>query len=193
MIYSQIKRRRICASLISIGILFSLNSIGIEASSADTKSAAFKSAVSQMRITKDTVKGITWYEDKSSPRYLNSNGFFLYTGTSKGYKPSLRLKIQFYGDDWLFIEKYFFNVDGKTDSIDPGYGDIETDNDTKVWEWFDTSPNESEVSLIKSIIKSKKAVMRLEGSKYYKDVVISSAQKAALKRVLAVYTGLGGK
>lgn len=62
-----------------------------------------------------------------------------------------------------------------------------------MWEWFDTEPNKGEVELIKSIIKSKKTVMRIVGSQYYKDVVITSAQKKALKNVLIVYEGLGGK
>ena len=193
MLNSQIKFGRIITSFISIGLLFGITLIGVPSSNADSKSPEFKSALSQMRVEKDEVKGITWYRDKTSPQYVNLNGFYLYIGAGKGFTPTLRLKIQYYGEDWLFIEQYFFNVDGKTKVIKPSYGDVERDNDSKVWEWFDTTPNDSEVALIKSIIKSKKAVMRLEGSKYYKDVVISSTQKAALKRALTVYTGLGGK
>jgi len=180
-------------TIISTVLLVALFSSGTPTSTAAEKSPEYKAALAQMRISKDEVKGTSWYYDKSSPKYLNANGFFLYIGTGKGYTPSLRLKIQYYGDDWLFIKSYFFNVDGKTKSIDPGYGDIETDYDSKVWEWFDTAPNKSEVKLIKLIIKSKKAVMRLEGSKYYKDVVISATQKKAMQNVLTVYEGLGGK
>lgn len=184
---------KIVKSTISAVLLVALSITGTPATHSAEKSPEYKAALTQMRISKDEVKGTSWYYDKSSPKYVNANGFFLYIGTGKGYTPTLRLKIQYYGDDWLFIDSYFFNVDGKTKSIDPGYGDIETDNDSKVWEWFDTEPNKSEVELIKSIIKSKKAVMRLEGSKYYKDVTISSTQKKALQRVLTVYAGLGGK
>ena len=184
---------KLARSTISVAILVALSLSGTPASYSAEKSPAFKSALSQMRISKDDVKGTSWYFDKSSPKYVNANGFFLYIGTGKGYTPTLRLKIQYFGEDWLFIESYFFNVDGKTKSINPGYGDIETDNDSQVWEWFDTEPNNGEVELIKSIIKSKKAVMRLEGSKYYKDVTISATQKKAFQRVLTVYAGLGGK
>jgi hypothetical protein len=180
-------------STIGAVLLVALSLSGIPASHSAEKSPEYKAALAQMRITKDEVKGVSWYEDKSSPKYANANGFYLYAGAAKGSNPTLRLRIQYYGDDWLFIEKYFFNVDGKTLTINPGYGDVETDNDTKVWEWFDTKPNSSELDLIKSIVKSKKAIMRLEGSKYYKDVVISAAQKKALGRVLTVYAGLGGK
>ena len=170
-----------------------LSATSIGATYSAEKSPEFKAALAQMRIVKDDFKGITWYHDKTSPKYVNANGFFIYAGAAKGYNTSLRLCIQYYGEDWLFIEKYLFNVDGKTFEIDPSYGDVETDNDSKVWEWFDTSPNKGEVELIKAIIKSKKAVMRIEGSKYYKDVTITSTQKKALSRVLTVYNGLGGK
>lgn len=170
-----------------------LSTTGTGAVYSAEKSPQFKAALAQMRIVKDDFKGVSWYHDKSSPKYVNANGFYAYVGASKGYNTTLRFCIQYYGEDWLFIEKYLFNVDGKTFEIDPGYGDVETDNDSKVWEWFDTSPNKGEIDLIKSIIKSKKAVMRIEGSKYYKDVTITSTQKKALGRVLTIYSGLGGK
>jgi hypothetical protein len=157
------------------------------------KSAEFKAALAQMSIKNDQVKNIKWYQDKSSPKYVNRNGFYLYVGASPNFSTTLRLKIQYYGDDWLFIEKYIFNVDGDVYEINPDYGDVETDNDSKVWEWLDISPNSSQVSMLKAISKSKKTIMRLEGSKYYKDVVITSAQKSAIKRVLVVYAGLGGR
>lgn len=178
---------------LSLALLFTYSTLSVGPLHADEKTTAYKAALSQMRVTKDSVKGITWYEDKTSPKYLNANGFYLYVGTAKGSSPTLRLKIQYYGDDWLFIERYFFNVDGVTNSIEPSYGDVEQDSDSNVWEWFDTIPNKNEVALVKSIIKSKKAVMRIEGSKYYKDFVISNTQKKALERVLTVFSGLNGK
>ncbi len=170
-----------------------LSSTGISTAYPAEKTPEFKSALAQMRIVKDDFNGITWYHDKSTPKYRNANAFELYFGTKKGSNTTLRFVIQYYGEDWLFIEKFLFNVDGYTYEIDPSYGDIESDNDSKVWEWFDTKPNKGEVDLIKRIIKSKKAVMRIEGSKYYKDVTISSSQKKALGRILIVYAGLGGK
>jgi hypothetical protein len=182
-------RKRFLTSFLTLIMVTAL----IPWSYATEKSPEFKSALAQMRTEKDKFTGITWYRDKSSPRYINTNGFFLYLGTKKGYTPSLRLKIQYYGSDWLFIEKYLFKVDGKTYEIKPRYGDVKKDNDSKVWEWFDTSPNKGEIELLKSIVKSKKAIMRIEGSKYYKDVTISSTQKNALGRVLILYEALAAK
>jgi hypothetical protein len=102
------------------------------------------------------------------------------------------LKIQYFGSDWLFIESYFFNIDGETYEISPDYGDIEKDNDSDVWEWYNEPATAGNIEMIQKIIKSKKTVVRLEGTQYYKDVTITQAQKTALKNVLTVYQGLGG-
>ena len=184
----------IAKSAIVVTLFVSLSLTGTPSSSSAGKSLEYKAALAQMSIKKDDVKGTIWYTDKSSPKYQDANAFYLYVGIEKGYSPTLRLKIQNYGDDWLFIESFFFNVDGKTWTIDAGYGDVQRDNSGgKVWEWFDAIPNKGELGLLNAIIKSKKAVMRIEGDKYYKDVVISPTQKKALARVLTIYAGLGGK
>jgi hypothetical protein len=154
--------------------------------------AEYKSALSKMRIVKDDVKNLKFYYDKSSPRYVNANGFYLYAGKESSSDPYLYLEIQYFGSDWLFINSYFFNIDGETYEITPNYGDIETDNDSDVWEWYNQPATPENFEMIQKIIKSKKAVVRLEGSKYYKDVTITQAQKTALQNVLTVYQGLGG-
>lgn len=184
---------KLARSTITAALLIIIPLTGIPASYSAEKSAEYKAALAQMRVTKDDFKETAYYQDKSSPRYRNANGFYAYVGTKKGSSTTLFLSIQYYGDDWLFVEKYLFKVDGYTYEIDPSYGDVKTDNNSKVWEWFDTTPNKGEVDLIKKIISSKKAVMRIEGSKYIKDVTITSTQKKALSRVLIVYAGLGGK
>lgn len=154
--------------------------------------AEFKSALSKMRVVKDDVKNRSFYYDKSSPKYVNANGFHLYAGQVSDIDPYLFLTIQYFGSDWLFIKSYFFNVDGQTYEITPDYGVIETDNDTDVWEWYNEPATAENIEMIQRIIESKKTVLRLEGTKYYKDVTITQTQKSALKNVLTVYQGLGG-
>lgn len=154
--------------------------------------AEFKSALSKMRIKNDTVKNFKNYRDKSSPIYVNANGFFLTVNQVKDSNPGLYLEIRYTGEDWLFIKSFFFNIDGDTYEITPGYGEIETDNDTTVWEWYSSEASSENIEMIQKIINSKKTVMRLEGSQYHKDVTITQTQKTALKNVLTVYQGLGG-
>jgi hypothetical protein len=154
--------------------------------------AEFKSALSKMRVVVDNVKNRKFYYDKSSPKYVNANGFHLYAGQVADTDPYLFLTIQYFGSDWLFIKSYFFNVDGQTYEIRPDYGVIETDNDADVWEWYNEPATTENIEMIQRIIESKKTVLRLEGTKYYKDVTITQTQKLALKNVLTVYQGLGG-
>jgi len=153
----------------------------------------FKSALSKMRIERDEVKNLKFYYDKSSPKYRNRNAFEIYVGQAAGGDPYLRFNIQYFGSDWLFIQSYFFNVDGDIYQITPSYGEINTDNNTDVWEWYDVNPSSENLEMIQKIIKSKKTVVRLEGRQYYKDIIITQTQKTALKNVLTVFQGLGGK
>jgi hypothetical protein len=154
--------------------------------------AEFKSALAKMRIKKDDVKNLKFYEDKSSPKYVNANGFSLYVGQQGTSDPNLYLDIQYYGSDWLFIQSYFFNIDGETYEIATDYGDVETDNDSNVWEWYNHAATSENIEMVEKIIASKKTVMRLEGRQYHKDVTISQTQKTALRNILTVYQGLGG-
>ena len=72
--------------------------------------AEFKLALSKMRIVKDDVKNLKFYYDKTSPKYVNANGFAIYAGQESGSDPYLYLKIQYCGSDWLFINSFFFNI-----------------------------------------------------------------------------------
>jgi hypothetical protein len=131
----------------------------------------------------DSFQDVTWYSSPSSPRYRNANGFYLYFGVSGTSKLPLRLVMQYYSSDWLFIESAKVNVDGSVYSLSAT--DWERDNDSNIWEWSDEVLDDR--ALIEQIIKSKSAVIRFEGSQYYDTRTISSSQKAALKQVLEAY------
>ena len=185
----QIRTKLFASSLMTLALTFT----AVNSSYAAEKSPEFKAALAQMKIQKDDFKEIAWYTDKSSPNNIDTNALYMYVGTKKGEKPVLFLRIQYSGDDWLFIKKYLFKIDGAVSDITPYSGEIESDNNTKVWEYYNQAMKGSQVMLMKRIIASKKTVMRMEGSQYYKDVTISSTQKKAMQRVLTLYAGLGGK
>lgn len=152
-------------------------------------------ATSKMRKKTDDMNGITWYHDKTSPRYTNRNGFFAYIGKKENSNPWLRLAIQYSADDWLFIEKYVIKVDDKTYTIsEKKYGEIETDNGSGgIWEWLDRKVGKSEMEIIKAVAEGKSVKIRYVGKQYYKDRTITSTQKRALRNVLNTYESLGGK
>ncbi len=151
-------------------------------------------ATKKMRVKFDEINEITWYYDKSSPKYTNYNAFYAYIGKKEGSKPWLRLVIQYVADDWLFIEKYIIKVDGRTFNItEDFYGEIKTDNGGgEIWEWLDRKVGVSEYQLIKAVAYGKDVKIRFNGKDYYKDKTITEQQKTALRNVLDAYEALGG-
>lgn len=155
----------------------------------------FSDATKNMRTKYDDINEITWYRDKTSPQYTNYNGFFGYFGKTKTGMPSLRLRIQYAADDWLFIDNYVIKVDGITYTIEEqNYGEIETDNGSGgIWEWLDRAVSENELQIMRAVANGKDVKIRFNGKQYKKDKTINSTQKAALRNVLDAFEALGGK
>ncbi len=142
-----------------------------------------KAALGKLSKKYDSFQDITWYQSPSSTKYRNANAFYLYFGVANGSPANLRLVIQYYADDWLFIDSAKINVDGTI--YDVGESNWERDNDSEIWEWIDVSL--SDRSLIEAIIKSRSSVIRFEGRQYYANKTISASQKRALRDVLDAY------
>lgn len=139
--------------------------------------------LSNMIKKHDDITNITWYRDKNTPKYLNSNGFFLYFS-----KDNLRLKIQYYADDWLFIEKVIIKTDKEMHILTPKF---DRDHEYgKIWEWADLYVDKSEIAIIEDIINSNSVKIRYEGSKYRKDINLSEKQKKALKNTLLAFKSI---
>ena len=140
-------------------------------------------ALSNMIKKHDDITNITWYRDKNTPKYLNSNGFFLYFS-----KDNLRLKIQYYADDWLFIEKVIIKTDKEMHILTPKF---DRDNEYgKIWEWADMYVDNIGIAIIEDIINSNSVKIRYEGSKYQKDITLSEKQKKALKDTLFAFKNI---
>ena len=167
-------------------------SVDPEAEKAAKAKAAqeLKNALADLRVKTDSVTNKKWYYARTTTQYVDSNSLHLYMGQEQGSDPYLRFRIQYAGDDWLFINKFTLNVDGEVFVIEPDYGDMERDNDSDVWEWYDINPSDENVSMLKAIMNSKKAVIRCEGDQYYRDRTITATEKKALKAVLTGYNAL---
>lgn len=151
-------------------------------------------AIRSLRKKTDDIRSITWYSDKSTPQYTNSNSFHLYFGTKKDAKPWLQLAINYTADDWLFIKRYIIKTDNDTYTISPSYSEINTDNGGgEIWEWYDVAVDQEKYTMIENIIKSKNAKIRHEGKQYYKDRTITQKEKQALQNILTAYKALGGE
>ncbi|MEH0156428.1 hypothetical protein V6R21_19930 [Limibacter armeniacum] len=154
-------------------------------------------ATRNMRKSHDDIRNITWYYDKSSPRYVNSrSNVHLYFG-KRGINdvPSLWFVIQYVADDWLFIDKYIIKVGDKTYNISEERNrEVKTDHGSgQIWEWIELSAGKKEIEIAKAIANGKNVKIRYNGRQYYRDRVITSAEKTAIKNVLIAYEALGGK
>lgn len=162
-----------------------------------------KEATKSLRKEVDKLENITWYTDKTSPRYSNYNGFYLYVGDSGYGFPNLRLRIQYKGDKWLFIKKYKIYIDDvEYRTIETKYGDVKRDNGYGgVWEWIDISINNysnneeiiDDFTLLYLISRGKDVKVKYIGSKYHEIKTLSNKQKKAIKNVLEAYRALGGE
>ncbi len=174
-----------------------LTTAGVNSSFSAEKSSEFKAALAQMQTMKDDFTGTTYYKDKSSGKWKNGvrkNDFFIYVGAKKGQSPLPVLFVQHYGGDYLFIKKVLFNVDGETFQLTPNSDEVWSETgQVNAFETFDRTMTTTEISLVKWIINSKKTIIRIQGTRLYKDITVTSTQKKALARMLTLYKGLGGK
>lgn len=151
----------------------------------------YNSASARMQTSRDEVLGHVFLQDQSSPAYVDENGFYIYIVTAEGYKPSLRVRVQYAGSNWIFWQKLTVNVDGVIFNNDFRYSDISRDNNgLKVWEWIDADPSEETLFMIGLIAQSEETIIRLEGTEYRSDRVLTSREKKAIANVLTVYDGL---
>ena len=149
-------------------------------------------AFSRLRSNYDEFRDITWYRDYSSPTYINRDGFFVYFGYDSSGVTDLHLKMQYFADDWLFIDQASVNVDGETFALSET--SFERDNNSTIWEWQDitiigdtSSPIILGRDILEKIAYSNSAIVRYTGSQYYHDEYISATQKRAIRNVLEAY------
>ena len=148
--------------------------------------------MADITTTYDEYEKITWYRSKLTPYYfLGTTGISLYFSVKDGNKVSnLRLSVQYYAKNWLFIKNYSFSIDGKIFNYIPL--EIKRDHDSSIREWSDEEVNKTTYEIIKAIINSKTAKIKFNGENYYDEKEIMFTHKIAIKDVLDVYKALGG-
>ncbi|MDO9512070.1 MAG: hypothetical protein Q7J34_09945 [Bacteroidales bacterium] len=150
-------------------------------------------ATKKLRFRYDDINDITWYYDKGTPQYTRYKSFHLYMGKEKTGRPWLRFRIQYAGDNWLFIQSYIIKTDNDSYTISTSYGEVETDHGSSgIWEWYDVTMDNRLYNIVKDVIKSKTVKLRHIGKQYYKDRTITEKEKQGLQNILDAYEALGG-
>lgn len=151
---------------------------------------ALDKVLPSLKVTKDEFTGVTRYHARSAPRFINKNGIDVYFARAKNEAPAkLRWSIQYAADDWLFIERYLFNIDGQQYQFTPTQ--VRRDNGNgMIWEWFDDSVDDQSMGILDALAKAKSAKMRLQGKDYQDDKPITKAQLDGIRNILAVHEAL---
>ena len=161
----------------------------VEDSTALVKTKKYETALKSLksfRKKEDEFQGAKFYSDKRTPYYTNINFIYPYFVESKSTY-SLRLRMQYTANDWLFIDNTTFLIDGSTYEI---AGDFKRDNNSTIWEWLDIRVDVGERYILDKLANSKKAKVRYSGAKYYKDRVITSKEKSIIRKTLDIYDAL---
>jgi hypothetical protein len=148
----------------------------------------------QTNAVTDDGTGITWYYDNSTPKNRNVNNIHLYYGRKGHERPVMRLRIQYAGNDRLYLQGFNIRADNISYNISIKPGEVETGSQSgSNWESYDTELNREKYNMIKAIMKSQTTSVRCIGKEFYDDFVVSESEKQALKSVLGTYTRAGGK
>jgi hypothetical protein len=158
-------------------------------------------ADAQARVTKalagftkeyDEVRHITFYLPRNVAMKGIGTFFGLYLAVEDDGGSSLHAKFQYGGDDWLFIEGMTISVDGTTlPEITFPRGAVQRDNGGgSVWEWHDEAIEGAELKPFMAMAASKKVIIRFQGQQYYKDHVLTDAEKKEIIQMIAVYSDL---
>jgi hypothetical protein len=144
-------------------------------------------ALKKLKKNYDDVSGITWYTNPYFTHYESENLMSIYIGHNSS-STWLRLKMSYYGSDWIFFERAYLSYDGNTKEIFFNeYVDKKTENSGGgVWEWIDIIvPSELE-EYLKDFAQSKNAKMRLSG-KYSRTRQLTWKERQGIIDILSGY------
>lgn len=140
-----------------------------------------------MKIDKDDVDYRFFISPTGDPLRSEAK---LYIGFNDR-KQWLRFKVKYYGDDWLFVSSYKVAADDyrwQSPKLE-----FERDNSSgSVWEWIDVAAKNKEIEVAKALANAKKATIRFQGNQYYSDKQLQDDQKISIRKILKLYTLMGG-
>lgn len=137
---------------------------------------------------------LTWISPKSAPQYTNMNGIYCYFMKDINGVSNFRFRIQYYGEDWLFIRKYQFSIDGKAYEFIPANVERDSGYGGKIWEWCDENISiGSDIEIVKALSEAKTAKIKFVGSQYHDIRTITKKELKSIKNAIDLYTAMGGE
>lgn len=154
-----------------------------------------KKTLSNFRKKLDKIEQVVWYSSHPQSDTF-SNRIEAYIG-DKGGLFFLRMKIMYRGDDWVFMDRVKFVIDGSPMEYQFGVSDVKRDNSVEngesvVYEWSDTFVKKEQYVLLKKIASGKKVEMRYIGRQYKNDRKISQTEIQSISKILKAFEDIGG-
>jgi hypothetical protein len=145
----------------------------------------------RMRIEVDDMQGYQYYNPISSPKYVNRNGFYPFIKMTKDSSLSMWLRIQYYADDWLFIQKYVIKADTTVFTLYPNRAmNTDVGDGGMIWEYTTIPATGETLDMLKAVAKCKKAKIRFVGRQYHKEKDITQEQKQAITDVIDLFDAM---
>jgi hypothetical protein len=145
----------------------------------------------RMKRKPDEFSGRVFYEHPNEPPYANSRTYLTVYAVQSSDFVNLRMRLNYTDDDWLFVSRAVFNIDGRMVTF-PG-GNWERDNNHDIWEWIDVPVSGDVRTILEQIAASKKTIVRFQGQQYYDDEVIRDSDKQIIRDMFLVEEILKGR
>jgi hypothetical protein len=103
-----------------------------------------------------------------------------------GSKSSLRFKLMYVEDDWLFVNSFKASADDFRYQS-PKYEFVRDNSSGSIWEFIDIEASGELINLAKKLASANKSTIRFVGENYYSDMVLSNEQKDNISKALQIY------
>ena len=162
------------------------------------KEKVIKEYSKKFNINTDKVKGITWYNPKNRPQYIDIRSYIIpYIGIRSTGAPWICIRYNYTGDDWIFWESLTIVTDNNRYTKTYSYSSIHRDNGGgDVWENYDevlptgASMDSNNIQMLKDIAESDETIIRFQGDYYYYDLYVTKEDKTMIKDVLKLYEAM---
>ena len=158
----------------------------IRASVSVTLTSKAKWIDSSLASDYDNVVNSTFIKHKDSPHNVNRTEVYFYIAKPDDGKPFLRAKIQYFEDDWLFINKITFSTKDKNlkFTLNGVSQEINTQKAGWVNEFIDVPVSEKLEKLLPTLVDDPDATVRLGGRTRIMDLDFDSEQQLRLQVLL---------
>lgn len=118
--------------------------------------------------------------------YNGTNEVYCYLGQKKD-KVWIRFQIEYYGEDWVFMDEVDFFADGKTYNLTIDDRKTKVISGGDVREWFDIVPDIHLINFLSEASKSKEFKYRLVGRENSFTRKVTANEKASLSQIIDSY------